>query len=162
MKAIKTIALLLILGVVMGDLNFQLPEFLKEGLNYLFNLNDQYPITIDKCSDNPIYDARTIKVDPPYVTADSSITIKVAGIMSSDQHVKDLNVTTYLNGQLLQPTIDPKDADVKKGQQYIWSYYASTPGSILQGQWQTFLRLQNSDDEELCCIRASWDVPEVK
>jgi hypothetical protein len=160
MKAIKAIALVLVLGAVMSNLELQLPEFLKEALNYLFVTDDKYPITTSKCSENPIYDETAIKVDPPYVSPSSHITIKVEGIMSSDQHVKELNITTYLDGQLMLPSTQSMDADVKKGAKYIWTYYSDTPGSILKGHWDTYLRLQNQNSEELCCIKASWDVPE--
>jgi hypothetical protein len=154
MKTMKFIASLLLLRLALSQTLPTDPEHLK----FLTDAPKGSKITIDKCLDNPPYDATNIRVQPDEIDKGSTLQLAVAGIMSIDTHVKELDIKAFLEKQqIFSQTVD-KSADVKKGDKFIWKFSQDVPTDVPSGNWETYIRLMSGDGVELCCIKASWTI----
>jgi hypothetical protein len=140
---------------------FDLNQMYEQGtlLNFLADVKGGAPVSIESCQDKPIFQSTKITVDPTEIIKGQNISIKVVGVMLSDQVVNKLHLDTYYNGSVIYTAdVDKKNAPVKKGP-YGYNYEASVPTFTPSGKWEIFIYLLNDKQEKLSCQKATFNMP---
>jgi hypothetical protein len=153
MKALKIFALIFMVATITCDPVEQFLDTVAEGLEFLGDLTDGPKVKLEECSQNPIYKPLKMKG----VIKGEILIIKVNGVLLSDQHIQDLNITAFKDGDTMGELTIDKNVDKKQGEQWAWKYRTNIPPFIPSGHWETFLKLRDAAHNELCCIKASWD-----
>jgi hypothetical protein len=162
MKVLKVIALIFVISFVSCDPVNEFLDNVIQGLQFLADvtkpIEEEGTITLTDCSSNPIFKITGMKVKPNKIEKGGSMSILVVGKMLEEEHVKELAITTTLNEKPIFADSAAKDAVVAEGKTWKFDYTASVPTFVPAGNWNTQLRLKNTEGVELCCVSASWKI----
>ena len=165
MKSIlKAILFVITLSIVFTQhstgMLFDIVQTQKDGTiqNFLALKDDKgYPVSVDMCMDKPTFKVTQKAVQPPNLIKGKSIRIIIGGVMIKDEVIQKLHLDTYFEGKVIYTQdVDKKNTKVARGK-WNFDYEASVPAFTPSGKWEIFMYLINAADEQIACIKCSFD-----
>ena len=149
----KAILALLIVAVSCADGPlFDITQFLDVSVNGL-----KVPIVTSICMDETKFQILKQVITPEEITKGEDIAIKVQGAALVDVVIKNLNLVTQYNGaDIFTDNKDQGNTAVSAGEKYVYSYTASVPTFTPAGTWDIYLKLQDTNDEVISCLKAQF------
>ncbi len=121
-------------------------------------IDDEIPILLDDCMDNPIFSPDNKTPIPSIYTPSSDLKIKINGIMTKEQKIKSLYIEVKNSNTIISnETIDYKGQLVPEGS-YSFTYSTKLPTKPLTGLNQIFIYLINTNDERISCTRTFYEI----
>ena len=142
-----------------SGLLFDIEQMQKDGTikNFLQLKDEGFPVETSLCMDNPTFKITQKAVQPPNLIKGKSIRIIAAGVMIKDQNVQKIHLDTYFEGKVIYTQdVDKKNVKVPKGK-WQFDYEASVPAFTPSGHWEIFLNVVNDANENISCIKATFD-----
>jgi len=126
---------------------------------FLEDVRGGAPVTLKTCDDQEtIYQITKMAVIPPEIIKGESLKMKILGTMKSEQELEKLTIDTNFNGSPIYNENVKKDETVKIGT-YIFEHSAAVPTFTPSGNWEIIMKLLNKNGDELCCLRATFEMP---
>jgi hypothetical protein len=159
MKTLKAAILILTLSTIFTDDDTGLVSLEQSYLQETF-LEPSYRIhvEVEKCETvaNSSFETIQIKLDPPEIIRYNSYKCIVNGMMLREETVKNLEIKTFLDGNIIiEDTVNKGSVKIKEGP-YSFIYEAAVPWYTPAGNWDIFVYLVNSKDENIACIKMSF------